>query len=845
MQVRHALIITLVLGCSIHSQAADPGSHDEGDAARLPQGLNTPPSERLDDPPASIAALSQRASTAATVVQYGAFTSVQVNVDVLGNNILGDAANEPSMAIDPANPSRMAIGWRQFDTVLSNFRQAGVAHSTDGGRTWSFTGVLETNRFRSDPVLAADAFGNFFYSSLTRDQNDNFLVDVFRSTDGGASWDAGTFSYGGDKQWLVADGRSTGIGAGHIYQAWNTQFSCCGTTDFTRSTNSGSFFPDALNLPEPRMKWGTLDTDSHGVLYLAGAALNQVGHVFVRSFDAYNPAVTPTFDAPVYVNLDGFSGGFGGFDGPNPAGLLGQVWVAAHPSKPGHVYILASVNRFNDPCDVMFVRSVDGGETWSRPLRVNDDPEGNDQFQWFGTMSVAPNGRIDAVWNDTRSIGVPYLSAVHYSYSTDEGQTWSPSVQISPLFDSHAGFPQQNKMGDYSHMISDNGGASLAYAATFTNEQDVYFVRIPRDCNGNGIEDDCDTRCGAPGTRCALVGCGQRGDCNGNAVPDECEPNEDCNFNNQRDLCELLDTPELDCNANQVIDFCERNADCNNNGILDVCDLFAHDDCNENGVPDDCDALEPGADRNQDRIPDYCQGACCDCLTCTETDANQCFFRNGTVSDFGVLCGDQAACTPTSFAHNQCSQALEIPSVALYNTTFDNRCATTDGPPTVPCQSTQPFGADQWYTYQAPCTGQLYVSTCDQTFFDGMLAVYGGGETCTCPENNGGLLACGDDTCGFGGGPAYVDLPVIEGRCYTIRVGGWAGSIGEGTLTLGYVSFCRPTDLDGDADTDFADFARFQNCLGSLTFECVVADFDADGLIDLADYSRFQSDFGP
>src|SRR5262249_26229795 len=41
--------------------------------------------------------------------------SVQVNVDANGLNIPGDAANEPSLVIDPTNPLRMTIGWRQFD----------------------------------------------------------------------------------------------------------------------------------------------------------------------------------------------------------------------------------------------------------------------------------------------------------------------------------------------------------------------------------------------------------------------------------------------------------------------------------------------------------------------------------------------------------------------------------------------------------------------------------------------------------------------------------------------------------------------------------------------------------
>jgi len=93
------------------------------------------------------------------------FVSVQVNVDEFGQNIPGDAANEPSIAVDPTDPNKIVIGWRQFDNVASNFRQAGWAYSHDAGQTWTFPGVLDPGQFRSDPVLDADAEGNFYYYS--------------------------------------------------------------------------------------------------------------------------------------------------------------------------------------------------------------------------------------------------------------------------------------------------------------------------------------------------------------------------------------------------------------------------------------------------------------------------------------------------------------------------------------------------------------------------------------------------------------------------------------------------------------------------------------------------------
>jgi hypothetical protein len=110
-------------------------------------------------------------------------------------------------------------------------------------------------------------------------------------------------------------------------------------------------------------------------------------------------------------------------------------------------------------------------------VRINDDTT-SAEWQWFGTMSVAPNGRIDVVWLDTRNNPGTVLSSLYYSYSIDAGVTWAPNIRLSNSFDPHVGWPQQQKMGDYYHMVSDNAGVHLAWAATFNGEQDVYYGHI-------------------------------------------------------------------------------------------------------------------------------------------------------------------------------------------------------------------------------------------------------------------------------------------------------------------------------------------------------------------------------
>lgn len=424
--------------------------------------------EVLDDPPAAPEDLPTQRSPALRWTRNG-YVSVQVNVDANGDNIVGDAANEPSIAVDPTDSMHKVIGWRQFDSITSNFRQAGYGYTTDGGETWTFPGVIDPGVFRSDPVLDFDADGNFYYNSLTN--VGGYWCNVYRSFDGGATWDNGTYAEGGDKQWMCID-RSGGLGHGNIYSAWNLFFSIC-SGDFTGSRDGGDSFFSCINIPDaPR--WGTMMVGPDGEVYVAGE-----GAQIAKSTTLQDPGIAPQFDFSANVNLGGSTISS---SGPNPGGLLGQVYVGVDASDGptrGNVYLCASVDPSgSDPMDVMFARSTDGGQTWSSPVRINDDPAGNGAWQWFATMSVAPNGRIDVVWNDTRANPGTYLSELYYSYSEDAGTTWAPNVAVSPSFDPHLGWPDQNKIGDYYEMISDELGADVAYSATFNGEQDVYYLRI-------------------------------------------------------------------------------------------------------------------------------------------------------------------------------------------------------------------------------------------------------------------------------------------------------------------------------------------------------------------------------
>src|SRR4029079_12363701 len=112
-------------------------------------------------------------------------------------------------------------------------------------------------------------------------------------------------------------------------------------------------------------------------------------------------------------------------------------------------------------------------------------PTSPSKWHWFGALSVAPNGRLDAVWYDTRHATNKVNSQLFYSWSTDTGVTWAPNVAVSDSFNPTEGYPNQSKIGDYITIVSDDTGADVAYSATFNfnagrnqHEQDVYYVRV-------------------------------------------------------------------------------------------------------------------------------------------------------------------------------------------------------------------------------------------------------------------------------------------------------------------------------------------------------------------------------
>jgi len=365
---------------------------------------------------------------------------------------------------------------------------------------------------------------------------------VFKSADGGVTWSDPVYQFLGDKNWMVID-KTSGTSQGNIYSIWRRAGSSHPDPEYTptyfvRSTDDGVSYqePDAA-LPATNLGFGRIAVGPNGEVYLSGVEENVIGsnsigifrtgHFFLKSLDAKDSADSPTFAAQ-QVDMGGKVIWLYTPDGPNPLGADGDVQIAADISNGpmrGNIYMFAYVHPYSwvegdDAMNVNFIRSEDGGDTWSAPMRINDDVLSAHSFQYFPMLGVASNSRIDAVWYDTRngSLTPPYrMSQLFYSYSWDGGKTWSENKAVTPVFNTHLPYrtvngqeQQSDKMGDYTHLVSDANGAHIAYTATFNGEQDVYYLNVFPDCNNNAISDVVDLTQGSQ-------------DADSNHIPDECE----------------------------------------------------------------------------------------------------------------------------------------------------------------------------------------------------------------------------------------------------------------------------------------------------------------------------------
>lgn len=366
------------------------------------------------------------------VLIFGACTSIQV-VDIIRpeGTTYQSSQTEPSIAIDPNDNSKMVVG-----AILSDFY-----HSDDGGKSWIAQNVKSTYGVYGDPVVIYDTTSKIYFFHLASYLKSTHLDRIVCQT---GTWDEtqyprtlifddGTFPEPNgekvqDKQWAVVNQLTN-----EIYMTW-TQFDAYNS----KNVNDSSFIMFSKTADQGKT-WSTpLRISKHG-----GDCLDDD-----KTVEGAVPAVGP--NGEIYVTWTGplglvfqksLDGGltwleeeqmlekqYGGWTLDIPGiyranGLPILKCDLSNGANRGTLYLNWCDQRNGaDDTDSWIIKSNDGGTTWSKPIRVNQDDSKKHQFFTWMTIDQS-TGYLYFVYYDRRNYD-DLRTDVYISTSRDGGRTF-------------------------------------------------------------------------------------------------------------------------------------------------------------------------------------------------------------------------------------------------------------------------------------------------------------------------------------------------------------------------------------------------------------------------------------
>lgn len=390
---------------------------------------------------------------------------------------------EPSITINPNHPEELVAG-----SVLDN-----VYYSHNGGLSWKRQQLTSPFGVWGDPCVIADYQNNFYYFHLSNPEERGWrsaaLLDrivVQKSSDGGQNWSEGTGigyrdqRHDQDKEWAAVNHQNN-----HIYVTW-TEFDQYESTLpedssyilFSMSADHGESWTEARRI---NAKAGNcLDDD----LTVEGAvpAVGPNGEIYVSW--AFNDSLyfDRSRDGESWLEEDkiiaaqpgGWSFTVSGLDRCN--GLPVTACDISEGEHRGTIYVnWVDQRNGEDDADVWIAKSTDGGDSWSEPIRVNDDASGHQQF--FSWMAVDPvSGFVYVVFYDRRRFD-DNRTDVYLAYSTNGGESFE-NVRITeePFLLEERGF-----FGDYNNIAAYDGLIHPIWTQMDGRKLSVWTARIRQE----------------------------------------------------------------------------------------------------------------------------------------------------------------------------------------------------------------------------------------------------------------------------------------------------------------------------------------------------------------------------
>ena len=342
-------------------------------------------------------------------------------------------------------------------------RRCATFISKNGGQTWREVPLPKQAAGCFDTMTASAPDGRIYVSQPTVGQNFGLgaesttqpakgTIRIYSTADEGKTWQG--FSelscpVPPDHPRMVVDD-SEGPHRGRLYVEWNEVIDSVFADQFhlflQYSDNNGQSFSEPTMVTTAISKGGKLVATEPVVL--------SDGSLLVTYYQYWNPLSDPknnsqpsyvvrstdggkTLGAPLQITTVGPSAWLhlrGDFARAFALPIVTADTSATSPHRD-NIYIVWQDIRNGGAADIWLVKSTDKGLTWSKPMRLNDNPparqDGPLDYRVTPVVAVNRDGVVAVAWYDYRDDPSHVCWRQYFTASTNGGETFLPNVAVS------------------------------------------------------------------------------------------------------------------------------------------------------------------------------------------------------------------------------------------------------------------------------------------------------------------------------------------------------------------------------------------------------------------------------